>query len=94
MKRLRGLSAQLLLFVILPLFLILTAVALGSVIIHQQSMRVIVGERDLKAVRTAAAALSDIAHADSQHVRDVLVELQASPQMTVMLVDHEGRAVY
>ena len=94
MKRLRGLSAQLLLFVILPLFLILTAVALGSVIIHQQSMRVIAGERDLKAVRTAAAALSDIAHADSQHVRDVLVELQASPQMTVMLVDHEDRAVY
>jgi signal transduction histidine kinase len=94
MKRLRGLSAQVLLFVILPLFLILMAVALGSVIIHQSSMRVIVGERDLKAVRTAAAALSDVAYADSQHIRNLLVELQAGPQMTVMLVDREGRAVY
>jgi len=94
MKRLRGLSAQLLLFIILPLFLILTAVALGSVAVHQSSMRVMVGERDLKAVRTAAAALSDPAQTDSQHVRDVLVELQANPQTTVMLVDGEGRAVY
>jgi len=94
MKRLRGLSAQLLLFIILPLFLILSAVALGSVAIHQNSMRVMVGERDLKAVRTAAAALSDPAHADSQHIRDVLVELHASPETTVMLVDREGRALY
>jgi len=94
MKRLRGLSAQLLLFIILPLFLILTTVAVGSVAIHQNSMRAMVGERDLKAVRTAAAALSDPAHADSQHIRDVLVELQANPLTTVMLVDREGRAVY
>ena len=94
MKRLRGLSAQLLLFIILPLFLILMAVALGSVIIHQHSMRTMVGERDLKAVRTAAAALSDPAHADTQHIQAVLIELQASPQTTVMLVDREGRAIY
>jgi hypothetical protein len=93
MRRLRGLSAQLLLFVVLPLFLILSAVALGSVAIHQNSMRVMVGERDLEAVRTAAAALPDPAYTDSQHIRDVLVELQGSPQTTVMLVDREGRVV-
>ena len=94
MKRLRGLSAQLLLFIILPLFLILSAVVLGSAAIHQNSMRVMVGERDLKAVRTAAAALSDPNHTDSQHIQDVLVELRASPQTTVMLVDREGRVLY
>jgi len=94
MKRLRGLSTQLLLFIILPLFLIVSAIALGSVAIHQSSMRVMVAERDLRAVRTAAAALSDPVHADSQHVRNVLAELQASPQTTVMLVDREGRVLY
>jgi signal transduction histidine kinase len=94
MKRLRGLSAQLLLFIILPLFLILSAVALGSAVIHQNSMRVMVGERDLKAVRTAAAALSDPVYADSRHIQDVMVELHASPQTTVMLVDKEGRVLY
>ena len=94
MKRLRGLSAQLLLFVILPLFLILSAVALGSAAIHQNSMRVMVGERDLEAARTAAAALSDPAHTDSQHIRDVLAELQGSPQTTVMLVDQGGHVLY
>ena len=94
MRRLRGLSAQLLLFIVLPLFLILSTIALGSVAIHQNSMRVMVGERDARAVRTAAAALSDPNHVDSQHVRDVLAELQASPSTVVMLVDREGRVLY
>jgi len=94
MKRLRGLSAQLLLLIVLPLFLVLSAVTLGSVAIHQNSMREMVAERDLKAARTAAASLSDPAHTDSQHIQAVLTELQADPQTTVMLVDREGRAIY
>jgi signal transduction histidine kinase len=53
-----------------------------------------VGERDLEAVRTAAAALSDPAHTDSRHIKDVLGELQGSPQTTVMLVDREDRVLY
>jgi signal transduction histidine kinase len=95
MKRLRGLSAQLLLFIVLPLFLVLSALALGSVLAHQRSMRALIGERDLRAALAAAAGLSTPnGLQDEQHVQAVLTELQASPGTVVMLVDAQGRIVY
>ena len=95
MKRLRGLSAQLLFYTILPLFLVLSAVALGSVAVHQNSMRQMVGDRDLRTVRAMAVALADPELAqDSQRVRSLMAELQMNPQSTVMLVDAQGRAIY
>jgi signal transduction histidine kinase len=95
MKRLRGLSAQLILYTILPLFLVLAFVALGSVTVHQNSMREMVGERDLRAVHVVAAALADPNLAqDNQRVRDLLDELRINPQTTVMLIDANGRAIY
>lgn len=101
MKRLRSLAAQLLFLIILPLFLVLAAVALGSVLIHQRSMRTMVGERDLLAALTAAAGLSGQA-VDSvtsagglpDTMRQVLGTLQANPHTIVMLVDQGGTAVY
>lgn len=56
--RLRGLSAQLLLLIILPLTLLLIAVAFVGVNLHQRDMRALVGERDHRAVTLTAAALS------------------------------------
>jgi len=95
MKRLRGLSAQLILYTILPLFLVLSTVALGSVTIHQNSMREMVAERDLRTVRVVAAALAEpVLAQDSARVHGLLTELQMSPQTVVMLVDAQGRAVY
>ena len=95
MKRLRGLSAQLLFYTILPLFLVLSAVALGSVTVHQNSMREMVGDRDLRTVRAVAVALNDPSLAqDSRRVRSLMAELQMNPQTTVMLVDAQGRAIY
>lgn len=56
--RLRGLSAQLLLLIVLPLTLLLIAVAFAGVNLHQRDMRALVGERDHRAVTLTAAALS------------------------------------
>jgi signal transduction histidine kinase len=95
MKGLRGLSAQLLLFIVLPLFIVLSAIALGSVLVHQRSMRALVGERDLRAVRVAAVALAvPDALQNEPYVQAVLGELQATPGTVVMLVDAESRVVY
>ncbi len=57
--RLDGLRLQLLGLIILPFSLVLLAVALAGVQIHQQAMRRLVAERDERAVRSAAAALSE-----------------------------------
>jgi signal transduction histidine kinase len=94
MKRLRSLSAQLLLLIILPLFLLLATVAIGSVAIHQSSMRDMVGERDLRAVRTAAVSLSSITSATSPHAVDILRELEMSPDTVVVLVGKDRRILY
>jgi signal transduction histidine kinase len=97
----RGLSAQLLLFIVLPLFLTLSAIAFGSVLAHQRAMRTLVGERDLRAVRVAAAALSADGFVpaggepeSSLLVRTVLGPLQDESGMSVILVDAQRRVVY
>jgi signal transduction histidine kinase len=94
MKRARGLSTQLLFALLLLIFLGLAAIALGSVLVHQDSMRQLVSERDLRAVRTAATALAESpCQEESPHNRDVLRELQVSPQTTVFLVNRDGRII-
>jgi signal transduction histidine kinase len=57
--RLDGLRLQLLGLIILPFSLVLLAVALAGVQIHQQAMRRLVAERDERAVRSAGAALAE-----------------------------------
>jgi signal transduction histidine kinase len=56
---LRGLRVQLLLWTVLPLTLILAAVAVLGIDIHQRSMRGLVEELDARSARLAAAHLSD-----------------------------------
>ena len=57
----RGLS-QLFAVTILPLTLLLLLIAFGSVYLHEQDMRALVGERDQRAVQSAAAALTSELH--------------------------------
>ncbi|MBI5955059.1 MAG: hypothetical protein HY865_25665 [Chloroflexi bacterium] len=59
--RWRGLT-QLFAFTILPLTLLLLLVAFGSVTLHERDMRALVGERDERAVQSAAAALDSELH--------------------------------
>lgn len=65
MKRLlpgwRGLT-QLFAVTVLPLTLLLLLIAFGGVNMHQQDMRALVGERDERAVQSAAAALQSELH--------------------------------
>ena len=53
-----GLVLQLFAIILLPLSLLLVIITFGSLSIHQKAMRTLVGERDARAVRTAAGALS------------------------------------
>ena len=57
----RGLT-QLFAFTILPLTLLLLLIAFGSVYMHEKDMRALVGERDERAVQSAAAALESEIH--------------------------------
>jgi signal transduction histidine kinase len=55
--RLSGLNTQLFLIAVLPISLLLIAVTFGSMAIHQDAMRILVGQRDQRTVRSAASAL-------------------------------------
>jgi len=56
--RWRGLNLQFLALIFLPLTAILLLITFGSLTLHQRAMRNLVGERDERAARTAAIALS------------------------------------
>lgn len=58
----RGLIPQMLAIVVLPLAGLALLVAFGSMRLHQQAMRTLVGERDQRAVRAAAGALGEQLH--------------------------------
>ncbi|GAB1471706.1 hypothetical protein MASR2M66_25840 [Chloroflexota bacterium] len=58
----RGFTTQLFVLTILPLTLLLLAIVLGSIYFHQQDMRALVGERDERAVQSAAAAVESELH--------------------------------
>src|SRR5512134_3821618 len=58
----RGFSVQLFAVTVLPLTLLLLVIAFGSVTMHQQDMRSLVGERDQRAVQAATAALESELH--------------------------------
>ena len=59
---LRGLPLQLYAVTVLPLTVLLLFIAFGSVSLHQNDMRSLVGERDERAVQSAAAALDSEVH--------------------------------
>lgn len=58
----RGFTMQLFVITVLPLTLLLLLIAFGSVALHQQDMRALVGERDERAVQAASAALTAELH--------------------------------
>lgn len=59
MTRLRSLPAQLFALTILPLTLALVLIAFGGLTLHQRAMRQMVGERDERAIRAAATAMTE-----------------------------------
>lgn len=57
--RWRGLPLQLFVLIVLPLTLLIFVIAFGSLTLHQRAMRAMVGERDERAARAAAAAITE-----------------------------------
>ena len=86
---LRGLTVQMLAITVLPLTLLLLLIAFGSVSLHQQDMRALVGERDARAVRSAAAALASELHHRAASITDLaaLAELSNDATPTYMSDD-------
>jgi len=77
-----GLHLQLLALVVLPFSLILLAVAIIGVGVHQGAMRQLVAERDERSTRAAAAAISEQLHHREAVVRELALRVQGmtSPQ--------------
>lgn len=76
----RSLIWQLFVITILPLAVLTVAIAFGSLTVHQRAMRAMVGERDARAVTTAAAALEEqLKHRqDAIHGLALLIENSGS----------------
>jgi len=79
---LRGLTVQLLAITVLPLTLLLLLIAFGSVSLHQQDMRSLVGERDERAVQSAAAALESELHHRTASISHVVALAELSGDQT------------
>ena len=69
--RWRSLPLQLFGITVLPLTVLLLVITFGSLALHQNSMRVLVGERDERATRSAANAISEQLYHRATAVRNL-----------------------
>jgi signal transduction histidine kinase len=81
---LRSLTPQLFLFFVLPLSVLLLVVTVGGITLHQKEMREMVGERDQRAVRAAAKALSNELRHRMSAVQGIAQELDEIPDDQVL----------
>jgi signal transduction histidine kinase len=82
-----GATLQLLFLLILPVVALLLAVAFGSLWLHQQAMRNMVAERDERAARAAAAAISEQLNHRAASVRSLSLHMAASDHPEESLAD-------
>jgi len=88
----RGLPLQLFLVTVLPLTILLLVVAFGSQKLHQEAMRSMVGDRDLRAVRAAASSLElEIMHRSST-IQMLARSMGDSPTLDRLLLTPEELA--
>lgn len=81
---LRGLTVQLLAITVLPLTLLLLLIAFGSVSLHQQDMRALVGERDERAVQAASAALASELHHRASNISNLVALAERSDDISTI----------
>ena len=97
---LRGLTLQMLAITVLPLTLLLLLIAFGSVSLHQQDMRALVGERDERAVQAAAAALASELHHRAANISNLAALAALSADLSFisatedLLSDFDGGLAY
>lgn len=87
LTRWRGFPLQLIAFIILPLTILLVGMAFGSLALHQRAMRTLVGERDERATRAAAAAISEQLNHRSATVRSLVLQAAATGDPEHALID-------
>lgn len=81
---LRGLTVQLFATTVLPLTLLLLVIAFGSVYLHEQDMRALVGERDERAVQAAAAALESELHHRAAGITSLVALAELSNNLSLI----------
>src|SRR6266498_4125842 len=97
---LRGLTVQLFAITVLPLTLLLLIIAFTSVFRHQQDMRALVGERDERAVQSAAIALDAELHHRASNISNLvaLAEIKNTPTLISttedLAADFDGGLAY
>lgn len=97
---LRGLTVQLLAITVLPLTLLLLLIAFGSVLLHQQDMRALVGERDERAVQAASAALASELHHRASNISNLVALAELSEDIFTiqttddLAIDFDGGLAY
>ena len=97
LKRWRGFPLQLFAFIILPLTVLLVGIAFGSLALHQQAMRTLVGERDERATRAAATAITEQLNHRASAINSLALQAIATgdpehtlADATTFLPDFEG----
>lgn len=83
----RGLTLQLFLLILLPLTLLLLLVAVGGSLLHQRAMRDLVGERDQRAARAAAAFIDDQLQHHAAAIQGLARVAAAAPDPATSLRD-------
>jgi len=99
----RGFTTQLVVFTILPLTMLLLAIALGSVYLHQKDMRALVGERDERAVHSATAAVGAELHHRGTTITSLALFINSAEDLSLeslaiadedLKVDFDGGLAY
>jgi signal transduction histidine kinase len=85
----RGLTFQLFVITILPLTVLLVAITFGSLELHQQAMRRMVGERDMLAVHTATAALEQQVQQRANTLRLLAAQIAAGSDLNALAGQYE-----
>jgi signal transduction histidine kinase len=87
LRRWRGFPLQLFVFTILPITVLLAGIAFGSLALHQQAMRALVGERDERATRAAASAITEQLNHRAAVVRSLVVQATTTGDPAHTLAD-------
>lgn len=87
LRRWRGLPLQLFALTVLPLAVLLVIVAFGSLAFHQRAMRTLVGERDERATRAAAAAITEQLNHRASAIQSLALRVADTDHLDHVLTD-------
>lgn len=97
---LRGLTVQVFAITVLPLTLLLLIITFTSVFRHQQDMRALVGERDERAIQSAAVALDAELHHRASNISNLIALAEVTNKPTListtddLAADFDGGLAY